>query len=105
VSAVSAAASAQAARFPARRLGVLVSGRGSNLQALIDAIADRRLDATIAVVISNREEAAGLARAREAGIDASITVVAVARRRATARWRRLLPTSTWCAWRFMRRTP
>ena len=53
-----------------RRLGVLISGRGSNLQALIDAIADGRLDAAIAVVISNREEAAGLARARAAGIEA-----------------------------------
>ena len=53
-----------------RRLGVLISGRGSNLQALIDAIGDGRLDATIAVVISNREEAQGLERARRAGIEA-----------------------------------
>jgi phosphoribosylglycinamide formyltransferase-1 len=53
-----------------RRLAVLISGRGSNLQAIVDAIADRRLDATIAVVISNREDAAGLQRAREAGIEA-----------------------------------
>jgi phosphoribosylglycinamide formyltransferase-1 len=53
-----------------RRLGVLISGRGSNLQALVDAIADGRLDATIAVVISNREDAGGLARARAAGIEA-----------------------------------
>ena len=52
-----------------RRLGVLVSGRGSNLQAIIDAIADRRLDATIAVVVSNIEDAGGLARARRAGIE------------------------------------
>jgi phosphoribosylglycinamide formyltransferase-1 len=52
-----------------RRLGVLISGRGSNLQALIDAIADRRLDATIAVVISNRADAVGLERARAARID------------------------------------
>jgi phosphoribosylglycinamide formyltransferase-1 len=52
------------------RLGVLISGRGSNLQALIDAIADRRLDASIAVVISNRADAAGLERARAAGIEA-----------------------------------
>ena len=52
-----------------RRLGVLISGRGSNLQALIDAIGDRRLDATIAVVISNRADAAGLDRARAAGIE------------------------------------
>ncbi len=52
-----------------RRLGVLISGRGSNLQAIIDAIASGRLDATIVVVISNRKDAAGLARARGAGID------------------------------------
>jgi len=48
----------------------MVSGRGSNLQALIDAIADGRLDATIAVVISNIEDAGGLERARAAGIEA-----------------------------------
>ena len=53
-----------------RRLGVLISGRGSNLQSIIDAIAPRRLDATIAVVISNRADAAGLERARDAGIEA-----------------------------------
>lgn len=53
-----------------RRLGVLISGRGSNLQALIDAVADGRLDATIAVVVSNRKDAAGLERARGAGIEA-----------------------------------
>jgi phosphoribosylglycinamide formyltransferase-1 len=53
-----------------RRLGVLISGRGSNLQALIDAIAERRLDASIALVISNRADAAGLERARAAGIEA-----------------------------------
>jgi phosphoribosylglycinamide formyltransferase-1 len=53
-----------------RRLGVLVSGRGSNLQALIDAVAWGRLDATIAVVISNRPDAAALELARRAGIDA-----------------------------------
>ena len=53
-----------------RRIAVLVSGRGSNLQAIIDAIAQRRLDATIAVVIANRADAAGLLRARAAGIEA-----------------------------------
>jgi phosphoribosylglycinamide formyltransferase 1 len=52
-----------------RRLGVLISGRGSNLQALIDAVADRRLNAIISVVVSNREDAGGLDRARRAGID------------------------------------
>ncbi len=53
-----------------RRLGVLISGRGSNLQALIDAIAIGRLDASIAIVISNREDAAGLDRARATEIEA-----------------------------------
>ena len=60
----------QAANGMNRRLGVLVSGRGSNLQALIDAIQRGDLDARIAVVISNREDAAGLERARRAGIEA-----------------------------------
>ena len=52
-----------------RRLGVLISGRGSNMQALIDAVANRRLDAVISVVIANREDAGGLDRARRAGIE------------------------------------
>jgi phosphoribosylglycinamide formyltransferase-1 len=52
-----------------RRLGVLISGRGSNLQAIIDAIATGRLDATIAVVIANKADAGGLERARRAGIE------------------------------------
>ena len=51
-------------------MGVLVSGRGSNLQALIDAVADGRLNATIAVVISNVGNAGALDRARAAGIEA-----------------------------------
>ena len=56
--------------FPSSgRLGVLISGRGSNLQAIIDAIAQGRLDATIAVVVSNRADAGGLERARRAGIE------------------------------------
>ena len=54
----------------AHQLGVLISGRGSNLQSIIDAIGRGELDARIAVVISNRSDAAGLVRAREAGIDA-----------------------------------
>src|SRR5512140_540899 len=57
---------------PERRVGVLISGRGSNLKALIDAIDEGRLNATIAVVISNRADAAGLAHARDAGIDAVV---------------------------------
>ena len=52
-----------------RRLGILISWRGSNLQAIIDAIAEGRLDATIALVVSNRADAAGLERARKAGIE------------------------------------
>jgi phosphoribosylglycinamide formyltransferase 1 len=52
------------------RLGVLISGRGSNLESIIDAIARGDLLASIAVVISNRAEARGLQRARDAGIDA-----------------------------------
>jgi phosphoribosylglycinamide formyltransferase 1 len=52
-----------------RTLGVLISGRGSNLKAIIDAIQRGDLDATIAVVISNRADAPGLEHARRAGID------------------------------------
>ena len=55
-----------------RRLGVLISGRGSNLQAIIDAIASKRLNAQIAVVISNRADASGLRRAREAGVETAV---------------------------------
>lgn len=53
---------------PGRRLGVLVSGRGSNLQALIDAIGQGTLDAAIAVVISNLPTAAALDRATASDI-------------------------------------
>src|SRR5215204_2451306 len=53
-------------------LGILISGRGSNLQAIIDAVGDRRLDARIAVVISNRAAAGGLERAARAGIEARV---------------------------------
>ena len=51
-----------------RRIAVLISGRGSNLLSIIDAVRSRRLDATIAVVVSNRAGAPGLTRARDAGI-------------------------------------
>jgi phosphoribosylglycinamide formyltransferase-1 len=56
--------------FRSRSIGVLISGRGSNLQSIIDAIAAGRLDARIAVVVSNRADSAGLQRARDAGIEA-----------------------------------
>jgi phosphoribosylglycinamide formyltransferase-1 len=52
-----------------RNIGVLISGRGSNLQAIIDAIRDGRLDARLAIVISNRADAYGLERARVAGVE------------------------------------
>jgi phosphoribosylglycinamide formyltransferase-1 len=50
------------------KLGVLISGSGTNLQAIIDAIGRRELHAEIRVVISNRADAYGLIRARDAGI-------------------------------------
>jgi phosphoribosylglycinamide formyltransferase-1 len=53
-----------------KRVGVLISGRGSNLQALIDAAREGKLGGEIAVVISNVESAPGLDRARRAGIPA-----------------------------------
>lgn len=53
-----------------KKVGVLISGRGSNLQALIDAEKAGRLGGAIAVVVSNVEAAAGLERARRAGIPA-----------------------------------
>jgi phosphoribosylglycinamide formyltransferase-1 len=56
-------------RSTAGVLGVLISGRGSNLQALIDAAAAGQLGAPIRVVISNRAGVAGLARAEAAGIE------------------------------------
>ena len=63
-----------------KTIGALISGRGSNLQAIIDAVTDGRLDARIGVVISNRAEAGGLERAARAGIQ---TVVLSHRQYAT----------------------
>jgi len=51
------------------KIGVLISGRGSNLQSLIDACATEDYPARIVLVISNRQQAKGLERARQAGID------------------------------------
>ncbi len=53
-------------------LVVLISGQGRNLQALIDAIADGKLQARIAAVVSNRTDAYGLERARRAGIPTQV---------------------------------
>ena len=50
------------------RLGVLASGRGSNLQAIIDAIEAKVLDATIVLVVSNKKDAIALERANRHGI-------------------------------------
>ena len=50
------------------RLGILISGRGSNFEAIANAISRRKLDAEIAIVISNRANAGGLDIARERGI-------------------------------------
>lgn len=53
-----------------KRLGILISGRGSNCLAIADAIAAGKLPAEIAVVISNRADAPGIELARARGIDA-----------------------------------
>jgi len=62
------------ARLSQRRLkiGVLISGRGSNLQALIDACALPDYPAEIALVIANRADAFGIERARRAGVPAMV---------------------------------
>lgn len=54
------------------RLAVLLSGRGSNFQAIHDAIRNGALDAKIVCVISNRPDAPGIGRAREYGYDAHV---------------------------------
>jgi phosphoribosylglycinamide formyltransferase-1 len=53
-----------------KRLGILLSGRGSNFEAIADSVAAGRIQAEIAVVISNRAEARGLQVAREHGLNA-----------------------------------
>jgi len=53
-------------------IGVLISGRGSNLQAIIDAARERRFDAPITIVVSNNAGAPGLERARGAGIPTAV---------------------------------
>ncbi len=55
-----------------RTLGVLISGRGSNLQAILDAITEGRLDARVGVVVSNEADARGLARAEKAGVPTAV---------------------------------
>ncbi len=53
-----------------KKLGVLLSGRGSNFEAIAAAVREGRIEAEIAVVISNKPAAPGLARAKELGIPA-----------------------------------
>ncbi len=50
------------------RLVVLISGNGSNLQAILDAIYYKMLDAQVVAVISNRKDAYGLVRAEKAKV-------------------------------------
>lgn len=54
------------------RLVVLISGNGSNLQAVLDAIRMRVLDVEVALVVSNRAGAYGLERAQKAGIETAV---------------------------------
>ena len=53
-----------------KRLGILISGRGSNFEAIADSIGEGRLDAEIAIVISNNPHAKGLRSAKRRGIKA-----------------------------------
>ncbi len=55
-----------------KNLGILLSGRGSNFEAIADAVAAGRIRAQIAVVISNRPEAPGIESARRRGLDARV---------------------------------
>lgn len=55
-----------------KRVAILISGRGSNMSALIAAAKDPSYPAGIALVVSNRPDAAGLARAREQGIETAV---------------------------------
>jgi len=55
-----------------KRLGILLSGRGSNFEAIAENVGSGRLDAEIAVVISNRTEARGIEIARERGLPAVV---------------------------------
>ncbi|HKP88010.1 MAG TPA: phosphoribosylglycinamide formyltransferase [Blastocatellia bacterium] len=58
-----------AIRNPQSKIAILISGRGSNMVALLEAISEGRLDAEAAVVISNIETAAGLEKARARGVE------------------------------------
>jgi phosphoribosylglycinamide formyltransferase-1 len=53
-----------------RTIGILISGRGSNMEAILDAIEAGRIDARVGLVVSNVESARGLERARARGVEA-----------------------------------
>ena len=55
--------------MPRKKIGVLISGGGTNLQAIIDACRDNKINAEISLVISNKEGVFGLERAEKVGID------------------------------------
>jgi phosphoribosylglycinamide formyltransferase 1 len=55
-----------------KRVAILISGRGSNMTALIEAAKAKDYPAEIALVVSNRPDAAGLHRARAAGIPTAV---------------------------------
>jgi phosphoribosylglycinamide formyltransferase-1 len=57
---------------PPLRLGILISGRGSNMEAVARACRDGHINATVGVVIADRDSAGGLAVARELGIDTAV---------------------------------
>jgi phosphoribosylglycinamide formyltransferase 1 len=55
-----------------KKLGILLSGRGSNFEAIADSVSAGRMPAEIAIVISNRSDAAGLESARRRGLNARL---------------------------------
>ncbi len=55
-----------------QNLGILLSGRGSNFEAIADSVAAGKLPANISIVISNREEAAGISAARRRGLPVEV---------------------------------
>ncbi len=57
---------------PPLRLGVLISGRGSNMEAVARACRDQRINARVSVVIADRDGAGGLAVARELGLETAV---------------------------------
>jgi len=57
-----------------KKIGILLSGRGSNFEAIADSIATGRLHAEVAIVISNKADAPGLESAKRRGLNAKLIV-------------------------------